>query len=163
MVANYQGNRMLHGAALEVDLSLQAKLQEFDANKVRGLMAPFAGDLDTSDMSQGIDVAQLAPPLLGAPSKLPPFALCDLVRDMEQGGKDVDVAYGPLVGCIEDGKRLKPGLLDSADAKKFEHRMVQYIAIRNYQHSFVTPATGKTLIKSGRAAKKADNRFCDTT
>jgi len=63
---------------------------------------------DPPQAAQGIDVAQLAPQLLGAPSKLPPFALCDLVQDMEQGGKDVDVAYGPLVGCIEDGKRLKP-------------------------------------------------------
>ncbi|KAJ1447654.1 hypothetical protein M885DRAFT_542010 [Pelagophyceae sp. CCMP2097] len=118
---------------------------------------------DPPQAAQGIDVAQLAPPLLRAPSKLPPFALCDLVRDIEQGGKNVDVFYGPLVGCIEDGKRLKPGLLNLSDAKKFEHRMVQYIAIRYYQHSFVTPVTGKMLLDSGRAAKKADARFRKAT
>jgi hypothetical protein len=98
-------------------------------------------------------VAPVAPPVppvpLAAPPpppRLPPFAVCDVVRDMERG----DGAHGPLVHYIEDGK-LKPAF--AVDKKLFEHRMIQYVAIRYYRS---TETTANKLLKFGRIARQAD-------
>ncbi|KAJ1446905.1 hypothetical protein M885DRAFT_624858 [Pelagophyceae sp. CCMP2097] len=65
---------------------------------------------------------------------------------MERG----DGAHGPLVDYIEGGK-LKPAF--ASDKGLFEHRMIQYVAIR-YYHS--TETTANKLLKFSRIARKAD-------